>query len=163
MKIAENLSLRMYPEEKEIYSDGKAPIYVKVTVTGSKPKEFSTGMKIDPHAWNPNSWRVDGTKPDILAINNRLTQVRAKLEKHYLLLSMEYEVITAELLVDAYKGKFDKKSKNLNRTLCQAFNFKYSLFACQVKAGIRSVSTFRKWRTTKRKIRDCHTKFLRHW
>jgi len=36
MKIAENLSLRMYPENKEIYSDGEAPIYVKVTVTGCK-------------------------------------------------------------------------------------------------------------------------------
>lgn len=154
MKIAENLSVRMYPETKEIYSDGKAPIYVKVTVTGSKPKEFSTGMKIDPNNWDSSSWRVNGKKPDILAINNRLTQIRAKLEKQYLMLSMDYEVITAELLVDAYKGKFDKKNKMLNRTLCQAFNFKYSLFARQVKAGIRAASTLRKWRTTKRKIRD---------
>jgi Arm DNA-binding domain len=48
MQIAENLSIRMHPEKKEIYSDGKAPIYVKVTVTGSKPKEFSTGLKVIP-------------------------------------------------------------------------------------------------------------------
>jgi hypothetical protein len=33
MKIAENFSLRMYLQMKEIYSDGNAPIYVKVAVT----------------------------------------------------------------------------------------------------------------------------------
>ncbi|WP_431216975.1 Arm DNA-binding domain-containing protein [Puia sp. P3] len=83
MKIAENFSLRMCPELKEVYSDGKAPIYVKVTVTGSKAKEFSTGIKVIPELWDESSWWVRGKTPDLLAINNRLTQIRAKLEKHY--------------------------------------------------------------------------------
>ena len=147
MKIAENFSLRMFPELKEIYSDGKAPIYVKVTVTGSKAKEFSTGIKVSPGLWDDLSWRVRGKTPDILAINNRLTQIKAKLEKHYLLLTLEYEVITAQLLVDAYKGKFDKNPRRPDRTLCQAFNYKYSIFAHQVKKGLRAGSTLRKWRT----------------
>ena len=162
MKIAENLSMRMYPELKEMYS-GKAPIYVKLTVTGSAAKEFSTGMKTDPNLWDQESWRFKGKAPETLSMNNRITQIRSKIEKHYLLLSLEYEVVTAELLIAAYKGKLNPKPKMVNRTLCQVFNHKYSVFARQVKAKLRSDTTLRKWKTTKRKIRNFIQSKYKKW
>jgi len=163
MKIAENLSLRMYPEKKEIYSSGKAPIYVKVTVTGSPAKEFSTGMKCRPDDWDLEAWRFKGKGAEVHAMNNRIIQIRAKLEKLYLLLTLEYDVVTSQLLIDAYKGKLEKEAKRPDRTLCQAFNFKYSLFARQVKKDLRSDTTLRKWRTTKRKIRDFIQSKYKQW
>lgn len=154
MKIAENLSIRMFPEKKEMYSDGKAPIYVKVTVTGSKAKEFSTGIKVIPDLWNEESWRIHGKTPEALGINNRLTQVRAELEKHYLLLTTKYEIVTSQLLIDSYKGRFGEEERKIDRTLCETFDYKYSKFADQVQKGLRADSTLRKWRTTKQKIQN---------
>jgi len=113
--------------------------------------------------WDKSVWRVIGKSPEILAINNRITQIRAKLEKHYLLLTLEYDIVTAQLVIDAYKGKFGNEEKRPDRTLCQAFNYKYSLFARQVKKQLRSDSTLRKWRTTKRKIRDFLNAKYKKW
>ncbi len=93
MKVAENLFIRFFLEKKEKTKDGKMPIYIELSVTGSKQKEFSTGMKTLPKLWNQSTWRVEEKTPEILGINNRLTQIKASLEKHYLLLTTQYEYV----------------------------------------------------------------------
>lgn len=163
MKVAQNLSLRFFPEMKEATSDGKAPVYVRITITGYPRKEFSTGIKVDPRRFNPTTWQMDGVDQEHLTINSQLLQVRLDLQTKYLLLTSEYEYVTPELLKLAYKGKLNKPTENNpeqknEKTICQVFNFKFSKFAKQVKKKLRSNGTKKKWRTTKIKLRH----FLKH-
>jgi integrase len=164
MKVAENLAILFFLETKEASQDGLTPIYIRITVSGQR-KEFSTGIKIDPANWDHATNRVIGKGSQILHINNQITQAKANLEKHYLLLTTQYEYVTADLLKKAYKGNLAEKNSDTTqqekikqRTLCQVFNYKYSVFARQVKKEIRSEGTLRKWRSTKTKIR----KFCKH-
>jgi hypothetical protein len=98
MQIAPNLSLRMYPELKEKDKRGWAPIYVKITVTGSKAKEFSSGIKNDPNLWNAEAWKFEGKSPETHYGNGFLAKIKPEILKRYLLLESEYEFITSELV-----------------------------------------------------------------
>lgn len=167
MKFAENLSIRIYPNLKEMYG-GQAAVYVKITVTGSPAREFSSGLKthIGPEHWNTETMRFVGSEKEISLKNKRLDQIQAAIEKHHYFLSQEYEVLTSELVRDAYKGKLNEKrveDKKPAKTLCQVFNFKYSQFAHQVRKQRRANTTLRKWRTTKRKIRNWLQNKYKKW
>ncbi len=159
MKVSENLSILFFLETKEASQNGKTPIYIRITVNGQR-KEFSTGIKIDLALWDHSASRVIGKTPPILAINNQLTQAKANLERHYLILTTQYEYVTADLLKKTYKGEFKKPEveKVLERTICQVCNYKISIFTKQAKKNLRSPNTLKRWRTTKVKIRH----FLKH-
>jgi integrase len=163
MKLAENLSIILYPEMKEMTSEGKAPVYVRITITGFPRKEFSTGIKVDPNIYNKKTWQIDGAGQESLTINSQLLQTRLNLQTQYLLLTTQYEYVTPDLLKQAYKGELNKPKEHQperpkEKSICQVFNFKYSKFAKQVKKGLRSDGTRKKWKTTKKKLRE----FLKH-
>lgn len=167
MKVNENLSVLFLPEYTRPNSDGLLPITVRITVGGPRA-EFYLGKYVIPEFWDQKANRVV-TKgyPDLKqarSINNAITQCLAKLENYYSILEKDYEYVTAELLKKAYKGKLKDNNKtpdNLKeRSLCQVCNYKYSQFAVLVKEDERSENTLKRWRTTKRKIREfLHFKF----
>lgn len=63
------------------------------------------------------------------------------------------------MLKKAYKGDaYEEKERE--RTICQVANYKYSIFARQVKKKLRSTNTLKRWHCTKRKLRQfLHFKF----
>lgn len=160
MKVSEQLSILFVLEKSEMTKDGKAPIYARITANGTR-KEISLGVKVFPGQWDQKTGFVTGSGSEIARINSTITKVKAKLQQIELLLSAQYEYVTAEMIKKAYKEGWEHKSqKPRERTLCQVCNYKYSKFAVLVKAGERSENTLKRWRTTKRKIREfLHFKF----
>ena len=51
MKINENVSLLIMLEKSRLTADGKAPIFIRLTVDG-KRAEMSLGQKVHPKSWN---------------------------------------------------------------------------------------------------------------
>jgi site-specific recombinase XerD len=165
MKLAEGLSLLMWPEEKEAGNDGLAPVYVRITITGFQRKEFSTGIKVDPNPklWDSDDWRVKGKSDDVMALNDRIEKVWKDLKRQYETLRTQNEIVTPEMLKKAYKDELAKRVIVRPRTLCQAYNYKYSIFAHQVKKKLRSGNTLRKLRSTKVKLRHFLQSKYKKW
>jgi hypothetical protein len=84
--------------------DGRAPIYVRFTLDGQR-KEFSLGTKIFPDPWDTEGSRVLGQSPEALLFNAQITQAKARLEKQFLVLSAQFECVTADMLKRGYQGK----------------------------------------------------------
>jgi site-specific recombinase XerD len=160
MKVSEQLSILFVLEKSEMTKDGKAPIYARITANGTR-KEISLGVKVFPGQWDQKAGIVTGSGSEVARINSTITKVKAKLQQIELLLSAQYEYVTAEMIKKAYKEGWENQSQKIKeRTLCQVCNYKYSKFAVLVKAGERSENTLKRWRTTKRKIREfLHFKF----
>lgn len=159
MKINDQLSVLFLLEKSRPTKEGLLPITVRITVKGMRA-EFMLGQVVEPAYWDKKTNRVT-TKgypnpSECRIINNAITQCLARLENDFSWLRNEKSLVTAELLKQAYVGKIRSKNEEIERerTLCQTCNYKYSKFAVLVKAEQRSASTLKRWRTTKRKIRD---------
>jgi len=59
MKLAENFAIILYPELKELTSEGKEPVYVRITITGFPRKEFSTRIKVISDLFKKKTWQID--------------------------------------------------------------------------------------------------------
>jgi len=164
MKVNENLSVLFLLEKSKMSSDGNAPLWVRVTVNGSR-SEFSLGKKVPPAHWDQHSEQVVGAaaNKELSIVNKLIAQARTKLETQYFFLANQHTHVTGDMLKKAYKGSLQEKvepAKPAERTLCQVANYKYSIFARQVKMGLRSSSTLKRWHCTKKKIRHfLHFKF----
>jgi hypothetical protein len=106
----------------------------------------------------PAAGIVEGSGTEIARINKLISKTKAKLEQIELVLSAQYEFVSPEMVKKAYKESILEKGieseKPQQKTLCQTCNYKYSKFAVLVKSGERSENTLKRWRTTKRKIRE---------
>jgi len=154
MKVNENLSVLFLLEKSKMSSNGTAPLWVRVTVNGSR-FEFSLDKKILPTSWDQHSEQVIGTaaNKELSIVNKLIAQARTKLETLYFLLANQHERVTADMLKKAYKGVPPEPDKEAEKTLCQVCNYKYSVFARQVKRKMRSANSLKRWHCTKRKIR----------
>jgi site-specific recombinase XerD len=84
---------------------GLAPIFAKITITGKKPVNFSTGIKIRPDQWMPGgNGFVKGKDKLVAAYNERLINIRAELQGIYNDLERREQVITAKKLKDLLQG-----------------------------------------------------------
>jgi len=97
MKVSENLSITFLMEKPEMSKDGRVPIYVRVTYRGQRA-EISLGARIFLEQWDKSASRVKGNSPDALLLNSQITQTKAKLERHFFLLTTQYEYVTAEMI-----------------------------------------------------------------
>jgi site-specific recombinase XerD len=161
MKVSENLSVLFMVEKSLMSKDGLAPIYARITINGRR-KEFSLGAKIPPDQWDAKTGRVIGKSSDALQINAQITQSRARLEKQYLILSAQFEYVTAEMLKKSYQGKTVKGQHEEDgpeiTNLVQALDFYIKRFKEKVDNNNRSIHTLRKWNTTRDKICE----FVKH-
>jgi site-specific recombinase XerD len=152
-------------------AEGMEPITVRISIEGSRA-EFYLGKKVHPDHWDKKEKRVDTKKhPNIKearAINNAIIQCLAKLENDYNALHEKCPLCSASQLKKAYNGDLtenesDPEAKKeeepeKERTICQILNYKYSKFAVLAKKKKRSQNTLKRWKTTKRKLRQ----FLYH-
>jgi len=153
MKLNENLSILFLLEKNKMGRDGTAPLTARITVNGSRA-EFSLGKKIPPDCWDQEAELVKGpaaTKEQAI-VNKQIAQARIRLETLYFFLSSQHGHVTAGMLKKAYKGD-PYEEKERERTICQVANYKYSIFALQVRRQLRSVNTLKRWHCTKRKLR----------
>src|SRR5580658_989729 len=71
------------------------PYLCSATITGFPRKEFSTGIKVDPSPkhWDKDDWRVKGKSENVVALNDRIEQVREDVKRHYLALCSRSEKV----------------------------------------------------------------------
>jgi len=63
---------------------GLAPIYARITVTGKKPVQLSTGLSIPPHLWQPGGFGcITGTDDLAASYNEKLLNIRAQIQGIY--------------------------------------------------------------------------------
>jgi site-specific recombinase XerD len=153
MKLNENLSVLFLLEKNKMRRNGTAPLTARITVDGSRA-EISLGKKLPPDCWDQEAELVKGpgATKELGVINKQIAQARIKLETLYFFLSSQQEQVTAAMLKKAYKGD-PHEDKERVRTICQVANYKYSIFARQVKRKLRSGNTLKRWQCTKRKLR----------
>jgi site-specific recombinase XerD len=102
-----NVSMLFYMKKQKNYTNGPAPIYLRITVNG-KRSEVTTNRVCDPQRWNTISGRGIGTKEGIRSLNTYLDNLQAKVYEAHRLLSEQDELITAEDIKNKLIGK-DKK------------------------------------------------------
>ncbi len=65
------VSLLFYLKRAKSDSIGRAMIYARITIEGRR-SEFSTGRKIHPSQWNPETFTVLGFSPEVRQLNTYL-------------------------------------------------------------------------------------------
>jgi hypothetical protein len=83
--------------------DGKAPIYVRITVDGKRTDlALKTDIEIDK--WNHLKGIAKGKSEEIRSINDYLEKVRSRLMECYKELLLKNKLITADLIKDMFSG-----------------------------------------------------------
>jgi site-specific recombinase XerD len=142
MKVNQDLSILFWLWKQKKDANGKAPIYARLTIDGTRT-QFSLGHKVLPTLFNKESGLVKGSSEEAKAINNYLILVKGKLQQHYNILITQNEVVTPEMVRNAFSSKADA-----HKTLVQAFTYHNEQFEQKVKGGLRVGATLKKFKTT---------------
>lgn len=113
MKINDRLSVLFLLEGAKACSQGKMPIYVRITVTGSPRAEMSLGRKIYPHEWDQETEQVivNSKNKELTTISTIIKLYKAKLETDFLVLSSQFKVITSQMLKRQFLGSDEKEEE----------------------------------------------------
>ncbi|MCH5684211.1 Arm DNA-binding domain-containing protein [Niabella sp. W65] len=104
MKVNERLSILFYPSRKRASATSDlAPIYTRITIDEQR-KDFPSGQKCRPNDWDSKKQIVTGRTPDVRAINNAITDIKATLVKLYDQLVLKGELVTSERLKMLFKN-----------------------------------------------------------
>jgi integrase len=118
MYVNQSLSILFYRKIKKMCSEGKVPLYVRVTIDGLKD-EMSLGIKVHPDHWDENSKTVKSEEPGFRLFNKKIAQTRADLNRHFDLVQAALEIATPQLVLQSYRTPLsgerikDEKIKNL--------------------------------------------------
>jgi Arm DNA-binding domain len=82
MKINERLALLVMLEKSKMTADGKAPIFIRLTIDG-KRAEMSLGQKVHLKNWDQERGYVRGASIEARLINNAIDAAQLKLRQIY--------------------------------------------------------------------------------
>ena len=82
MYVSQSVFILFYVKRKKMTADGKAPIYVRLTIDGLHG-EMSLAIKIHPDHWDNAQKIVLPADPAHKALNKKLGQVKADLESKH--------------------------------------------------------------------------------
>jgi hypothetical protein len=102
MYVKQNLSILFNRKRKKATTDGKAPIYVRVTIDGLED-EISLGLKVLENHWDKDSKTVSTDEPKCKEFNKKITCAKTDLQRHFDLAQAKYEIATPELVFQSYK------------------------------------------------------------
>jgi len=83
--------------------DGKAPIYVRITVDGNRT-DISLKKNIEMKYWNGNKGMAKGNTDDIRHLNTHLEKLRAQLVGYYQDLQLKRKLITSDSIKNLFLG-----------------------------------------------------------
>jgi integrase len=118
MYVKQNVSILFYLRRKKVNAQGKAPIYVRLTIDGEKA-ELATGVSIDPVFWDLKRKAVLRPSPTYKTDNKTLGQIKTDLERHVDLVKAVHEKATPSLVIEEYKtpSRLHKAKENEIRNL----------------------------------------------
>jgi hypothetical protein len=89
-------------------------------------------------------------------MNSQITQSKANLERHYFILTTQYDYVTADMVKKSYQGKLvgqsGEEEQQEKKTLLANTDFEITRFKELVQKGLRSDKTLKKWESTKTKL-----------
>jgi len=142
------VSLLFYLKKAKSDSAGRAMIYVRITIKGRR-SEFSTGRKVHPAKWNPESGMVvHGFSPEVHQLNTYLTKMKAEIFRLADKFKDDDIPLTADELRDTYLGK-KRKYKMLLEIFQEHNNQVDSLIGRDFAAG-----TAERYRTAKSHLEE---------
>lgn len=143
--MSQRVSILFYLKKSKQNKQGKVLIYIRITIDGSR-SEISTGLKVAPDMWNQAKARVMSKSDEGANINARLKAIEADIQKQFLLMESNEQVITARELANRVSGKSVKKY-----TLLQAFKIHND--ELKQKIGVDCTrASFNKYRVTLNKV-----------
>ncbi len=147
MKNGQNLHLLFWLWKAKKDANGKAPIYLRITIDG-KRSQISTGFKIEPQLFNVKAEEVRGKTAETQTINHKLQMMKGKLHQQFLILSSQQENILPETLKDLFLG-----GSKPQKSFLEIFSLHNEVFGEKVDAGRRAIATLKKYKATKEKLR----------
>lgn len=97
-------SILFFIQKNKATSDGKAPIYLRITVNG-KRSQISIKRKIEVSKWSSEAGRVSGTTVKMKELNHYMDNIKHKIYKIYERLEEQDKLITALIIKNIYLGK----------------------------------------------------------
>ena len=97
MKFKQNLSLLLWLYRGKASKDGKAPIYLRITIDGLDT-DISLGQKIHPDFWDGEAKQVRSTGLEAKMINQKIMQAQTDLQRHFMMLQAQFERVSPALL-----------------------------------------------------------------
>lgn len=132
--------LLFYLKKNELKKNGNAPIMARITVDG-KAKTMGTKLEIDPNNWNLKYGRVEGKSAKALAINQKLDNIRSRIDSLY------DDMLKHEGFVTAQKLKLEFLGVGvMEDSLLKVFQKNNDDFGKMVAKGERSESTYYKYK-----------------
>ena len=101
-------SILFYPKLSDVDKEGKAPIYMRITING-KRSEVSIHRKIEISNWNLKAGKVRGTTPEVKNLNRFMDSIKGKIYDHHRELTEKNKIITARTLKNSFLGIEDKQ------------------------------------------------------
>jgi site-specific recombinase XerD len=129
-----------YLKKNNLNRDGEAPVMARITIDGTIA-QFSCKVFIRPHLWETKYNRAIGKSEQAKQINRLLDEIKAGIDRHYKKILERDSYVTAEKVKNAFLG-IDLRSE----TLLQVFNQHNEDFKKMVDAGLRTQSTFQKYK-----------------
>jgi hypothetical protein len=102
MKNTTNTFRVIFYLKKNKASDGKAPIYARITVDG-KRAEISVKRSIEEKNWNASQGMVKGNREEIRSLNLFLEQYRSSIVTRYQEMLLQKKIITAEGIKNSFQ------------------------------------------------------------
>lgn len=140
-------TITFYQKRSKATEDGRAPIYVRITVDGRRA-EISLNRKAPIGEWNTKCNCMVGNTPEAFSINQQISKVRNEIYRHYQRLSENGDYVTSIQLRDAYLGK-DKKQKMVLAIFEDHNDQIEALVGQEYSAG-----TLERYRTAKKHVGD---------
>ena len=102
MYVKQSFALLFYLKRKKMTSDGKVPIYVRLTIDGLE-EEMSTGIKVNPIHWENSFKMVTSQDKNYEAFNKALSKMKTDLNRHFDLIQATEEIATPKMVLEAYR------------------------------------------------------------
>jgi len=93
-----------YLRKYKTTSNGKTPIYVRITVNG-KRSDIAIKRTIEESNWNAKKGMAKGSRQEITLLNNYLEKFRSGIVESYQTMLLQKKLITADLIKDKFLGK----------------------------------------------------------
>lgn len=112
MKTTNTLGITFYLKKCKA-RDGKAPIYLRITVDGRRC-DVALKKDIEIKNWNNGKGIAKGKTDEIAHLNSYLEQLRSQVVVHYQDMQLKKKIITAEALKNLFCGVDEKEHSLMN-------------------------------------------------
>ncbi|MDM1086502.1 site-specific integrase [Myroides odoratimimus] len=133
--------LLFYLKRNELKKNGNAPIMVRITIDGT-PKTLGTKLEINPKNWDLKYGRVEGKSAIALNINQKIDNIRGRIDKIYEDMQKREGFATAQKVKLSFLGV-----GVMDDAMLKVFNDQNIEFKKLVDKGERSQSTYNKYIT----------------